>query len=348
MKNKMKKITKSIAVTIGLAIPSTTLAWNITNVTTATNQLKESLKTQNVNGLNITNPSPAKILDAVKKVGGKATVHTGNGKSINIDIQEKSAGGTVIVGSGANGLVATSNTSGNGGTVVISPPPMTTSITVATPILESELNSDEIFLIRIPDNLEETVFDIKKNEEYKTYLRNFRISTFKLNKPYRVTAGRYILLYFHNHFEENYNLPFNSLTFQKVEVKDGENQIFFLRKLELQINDDFLNSNASVYRKITSNDDKLLLKFLYHIGKIQDFQISSSNNLCKYLPGNDFKQNSNITRNNYFETNEFDLYLAKFFDITFQSKHMVYLFPGQYSIQWLIEDSCSVNNLNID
>lgn len=232
-----------------------------------------------------------------EKLGGKGTVDFGK------------AGG-VIIGSGADGLVATSNTN-NGGPIVVAPPVLpSTSITVVGRPGVSQKNSFCILPI---------VTDAQGNILSAQSYANPKCG--ELGSPRRTTAGLHLV---------SFN---NSILF--ITVKAGENRVIPLREisisnsggnigfaaypetcseleLEKHASDLVANGSAGVYRTVTS-----LKKYLL------EYKANNPKALCRGTAPQ---------------------IIAQGFDGSFFS-----VLPGVYSISWTIdEQNDSTGNIVVE
>lgn len=347
MKKQIQQTTLSLGLLFGLASPSIATAWNIKAESAARNTLASQLKNPSSQMMQVKSPSADNILDAVKKVGGKATVQMGNGNSMKIDIQEKANGGSVIVGSGADELVATSNSSGGSGTVVISPPPMTTSITVVTPDDDLESHSESLYLIKLPKNLD-MINSPKGLSEYQpSFFNTPRSSSFmtdvNFNKPFRISAGKYILLQSIAHSKTDRYSSQDLPTFQIFEIKDGENVIFYLRKLTIKSTSDIISGNVNIFYQIKNHEEKLVLKYLYAERKFWNYYIGNQQELCQDISWEEILATAN-KNSNYasLETNNFDFQFVRELQMVSKVDLVTYLFPGKYGVLWILDNTCNV------
>ncbi len=353
MKKQIQQTTLSLGLLLGLASPSIATAWNLKAESAARNTLASQLKNPSSQSMQIKSPSADNILDAVKKVGGKATVQMGNGDSLKIDIQEKANGGSVIVGSGADELVATSNSSGGSSTVVISPPPMTTSITVVTPENKARYQSG-FCLIEIPSNFENLIDDARSfNENIFSNVTFEKKSLGKFNQPFRTKPGTYILEIKRTNCKFNNFSPSSLSSFKLVTIKPGENTIIFLQQIQISKVDFALYGITTIWQQIESKEDKNLIKLLYSFTQythvLETLWISLL--LCtdntfveKYNESNNFPYGN---FKSYLNT--VDIILKSQFSISNSSDAYDLVFPGKYSVAWEIENSCNVTkNISIE
>lgn len=346
MKKQIQQTTLSLGLLFGLASPSIATAWNIKAESAARNTLASQLKNPSSQMMQVKSPSADNILDAVKKVGGKATVQMGNGNSMKIDIQEKANGGSVIVGSGADELVATSNSSGGSGTVVISPPPMTTSITVVIPDEDLKYQHEEVYLIKIPNNLLETDDPYFYKNQLEAKVRPYDYLSLKgnawmlnVNKPFRTNSGKYLLVQSASRFGYGDLFSSDSIisSIQIIDLKEGENAITFLHKVEIEPAFNATKAFAYFRKKLKNKSEQNIAYFIYDAFNLEEFSVGKSSDFCK--------ENGYLQDEYFFNRNtrkyEFDSMRLKVFDVT-SSKKVFFLFPSSYDILWYIDDSCSV------
>lgn len=125
-----RQITKYFLVLTSVSMLATSAVAQSLSDADLKSRLDYALRTrQTKDGKSFGFPSSSEVLNATKGKSGKFTIDTGD-KEENVRFQNAKASGGVIVGSGADGLVAQSNLSANGDIVVIPPVEMNMSVTV--------------------------------------------------------------------------------------------------------------------------------------------------------------------------------------------------------------------------
>jgi hypothetical protein len=193
----MKTLNVKSVMMMGLILPSLSMALN--DATKAQLDSKLAAQKNQARGVSV-NPVKREYIErAIEKVGGKGTVEFG-----------KSGG--VVVGSGADGLVATSNMN-EGGPIVITPPLLPqTSITVVGRSGAGQQVAACAFLLTT--DAQGNV--LRSRLQFSRFQNN---PCALLGKPIRLTPGKYFVSF--------------SSTYLIVDLKSGENKIIPLREISI-------------------------------------------------------------------------------------------------------------------
>lgn len=303
------------------------------------------------NGVKVNFVDRKYVEEALKKVGGKATIDFGADQKLRINDSQsrpQSSKGGVLIGSGADGLIGTSSAD-QIGPIVIQPPVIpNTSLTIVGRWGKSQGDIDLCVARYATDNQGQ----LKKSGS--VYIPSLNACT-KINKPMRVAEGFYGIFFRSGRSEspqyfvrvrqgENVVIPLREISVPEYNQKDTK--IFFKVKYNNASPDALMRSAIDIfYRcspdKTVMNEAKIVCRLQYALPiSIFDKELYSFLNSVRQpddiakalLPNSRLRELAaeieSHRENPTYYANEYDFAIDGSF---------VSVFPGTYDIEWLID-----------